>query len=163
MTLKLLGPDVAIGFSSCLCVVFLMVLFADPEGRGGQEEGIHLIAFATQEGDHAKGRALLLLILIEDATAVLRPYIIAHSVCLRRIMYLEENLAERLVTHLPIVIFDKDSLHMVGLVVTHIGVGGETLLPTGVAHQGLLHSRNLFQLMLYAPETASGENSRGVT
>ena len=48
VTLKLLGPDVAIGFSSCLCVVFLMVLLADPEGRGGQEEGIHLIALATQ-------------------------------------------------------------------------------------------------------------------
>ena len=48
VTLKLLGPDVAIGLASCLCVVFLMVLLADPEGRGGEEQGIDRIPFAAQ-------------------------------------------------------------------------------------------------------------------
>ena len=48
VTLKLLSPDVAIGLASCLCVVLLMIRFADPKRGGWEKEGVDLIALAAQ-------------------------------------------------------------------------------------------------------------------
>ena len=106
-----------------------MILLANPERRGGEEEGVDLMPFAAQEVDHCESGALLLRILVEDAAAVLRSYIAAYSVSLCRIVNLEEYLAERFITHLRIVIFHEDSLYMMGLVVTHLGVGGGNAPP----------------------------------
>lgn len=91
---ELLDPYVAIGFSTGLLIIMLMIVFCLPEGGGWGQPGIHFISFLAQDIDYRFCFLLLGFVEVEYLTPVLRTDIGTLSVGLCRVVYLEKYFTE---------------------------------------------------------------------
>lgn len=148
-----------VGFTSSLLIVPLVILFADVEWLSWEQQSIDLITLVAQDLDDMLSYGALLLISIEEATTILWPQIRTYTICLGRIMNLEEDLAELLVARLGRIILYDDRLYVMCPVVAYIGIGREGLFATGIACQSTEYPWFLVILMLCAPETTAGEDA----
>ena len=148
----------AIGFTTCSLIVVLMIGLTCIESLFGEEQGVHHVTFVKEHLHDPFGGPLLGFIAIEDAAAILGTEIRTHTICLGRIVNLEKEFAKRFVGDLLWVEFHDDSLHMMSLVVTHIGIGGESLLATRIAGQRVEHPLLSRELVLCAPKATTGKD-----
>lgn len=122
-----------------------------------QQQGVHFIALVAQRLHHTFGCLPLRLAAVEDAAAVLLADVGTHSVGLGRVVYLEKELAKAFVGDGMRVELHDYRLHMVGLVVTHIGIRRERFAAARVAGNGAQHAALLLKLVLSAPEAAQAK------
>ena len=147
-----------IGFAARLFVILLVVLLADVEVGGGEDQGVDLIATVAEYLDDGFGITFLSLVTVEEATAVLRPEVGTDAIGLGGVVNLEEELAELRVGDLLRVVLHDDRLDVVSEVVAHLGIGGERLSATGITCQGAEYAFLAVELMLGAPETTAGKD-----
>lgn len=148
-----------IRFAARLFVILLVVLLADVEVGGGEDEGVDLVATVAEHLDDGFGITFLSLIAVEEATAVLRAEVGTDAIGLGGVVNLEEELAELRVGDLLRVELHDDRLNVVGEVVAHLSVCRERLCATGITCQGAEHAFLAVELMLGAPETTAGKDS----
>ena len=106
------------------------------------------------------GQALLLLVGIEDGTAVLRAPVRELAPGIRGIYVPPKHLEQLLVGNLVRIINHLDSLDVPGTASGNLTVGGVGLTTAGVARDGLEHAVDLFKIRFRAPKTAAGKDSR---
>ena len=149
----------AIRLTTCLVVITLVIRFANVELTFGQQQRVHFIAFVAEQLHHVLGYLTLRFVSVEDATTVLRPDVRTYPICLCRVVYFKEEFAEAFVGDNRRVELYNDSFHVMGLVVTHIGIRWERLFTTGITRQRTLHPFLFGKLMLSTPKAATRKDS----
>ena len=136
-----------------------MIRFANVELTFGQQQRVHFIAFVAEQLHHVLGYLTLRFVSVEDATTVLRPDVRTYPICLCGVVYFKEEFAEAFVGDNRRVELYNDSFHVMGLVVTHIGIRWERLFTTGITRQRTLHPFLFGKLMLSTPKAATRKDS----
>src|SRR5215510_3770550 len=146
-----------------LLVVVLVIVFRRPEFAGGHDrgddrllEGFLLVPF----GLGGLGEPLLLLGVIEDRGAILRPDVAELPVLDRRVVVEPELLEQPFIAHLRGVVNHLHDFGVAGPAGGYLRVGRVLLGPAHVAGGRRDHPRYLVESLLRAPEAPGREGGR---
>ena len=149
---------VAVGESSFMEVVVLVVEFGGVELLGGGDFGFYFEAFLVKDLDEFLGGFFLVVVLAEDGGAVLGADVGALAVELGEIVGFEEEYGEFFVGGLVGIEGDQDGLGVSGGSGADLLIGGIGGASAGVADGGLDDAGGFLEVVFGAPEAAGGED-----
>mmetsp|Transcript_114302 Transcript_114302/g.277541 ORF Transcript_114302/g.277541 Transcript_114302/m.277541 type:complete len:210 (-) Transcript_114302:410-1039(-) len=159
----LLGLRAAVGPRPRLGKVLLVVVLAEPEGRGGLDLGHDLLAqLGLQVSDALSGRCLLLRAVEIDAAAVLRPCVVARTVqrCCVLANALPEDWQELLEGNLLRVEDHSHSLGVARLRIADVLVAGLLEVALRIADASADDAGHSLERELHSPEAAGSKGGQ---
>ena len=105
-----------------------------PKALHRTQDRIHLILLATQKFNYLNSHLVLFLIKIKYLTAILRPNVRTYAIGLSRIVYLEKQTTQRIVSYNLSIVLHPHGFNMMGTMCLHIGINRIFLRSTNIPH-----------------------------